>query len=270
MKVFSIKNDSINKDPVGYLVYYENPKSFYIELKDGLDPWDAPLLLSGFVERGEYSINSYWSGVWVKQRIIPAERQNIGEILKENNLSIYDEYEFLKLSNGRCVQDDYYLEEISDGLLPDNLLLRWKTKVADVIPLKESFVLVFFRNGEVKIVKIADLEDRHSELKPYLVNEELFNKVEVQTDGYGILWNEKTTVSHRELYEKGHIIPLSLDDFYSFVKYRIINTRQACQILGCSRQNIDDLIKRDKLHPIRTDDKNKLFSRNEVLQRRKR
>ena len=144
MKVFSIKNDSINKDPVGYLVYYENPKSFYIELKDGLDPWDAPLLLSGFVERGEYSINSYWSGVWVKQRIIPAERQNIGEILKENNLSTYDEYEFLKLSNGRCVQDDYYLEEISDDLLPDNLLLRWKTKVADVIPLKDSFVLVFF------------------------------------------------------------------------------------------------------------------------------
>ena len=41
-------------------------------------------------------------------------------------------------------------------------------------------------------------------------------------------------------------------------------------VLGAdSRQNIDDLMKRDKLHPIRKDTKYKLFLRNEVLQRRR-
>ena len=43
----------------------------------------------------------------------------------------------------------------------------------------------------------------------------------------------------------------------------------ACAILDCSRQNIDDLMRRDKLHLIRTDAKYKLFSKAEVMQRRK-
>ena len=49
----------------------------------------------------------------------------------------------------------------------------------------------------------------------------------------------------------------------------IVSASEACQLLDCSRQNIDDLMKRGKLHPIRKDTKYKLFLRNEVLQRRK-
>ena len=53
-----------------------------------------------------------------------------------------------------------------------------------------------------------------------------------------------------------------------FVRHRIVNTGEAGRILGCSRQNIDDLTRRGKLHPIRQDEKNKLFLRNEVIQRK--
>ncbi|MBR5111191.1 MAG: hypothetical protein IK099_13515 [Clostridia bacterium] len=42
---------------------------------------------------------------------------------------------------------------------------------------------------------------------------------------------------------------------------RIVSASEACSILDCSRQNIDDLMRRDKLHPIRTDAKYKLFSK---------
>lgn len=49
----------------------------------------------------------------------------------------------------------------------------------------------------------------------------------------------------------------------------IVNANEACQLLGCSRQNIDDLMKRDKLHPIRKDAKYKLFLKSEIMQRRK-
>ena len=76
-------------------------------------------------------------------------------------------------------------------------------------------------------------------------------------------------ISDHELYAHSESVPLSLEDFIGFVRHRVVSASEACRLLDCSRQNIDDLIKRDKLHPIRTDTKYKLFLRNEILQRRK-
>ena len=156
MRIFAIKDDTLSQEIVlGYLIYYENAKAFYIELPDDADPWETPLLLSSFVKRGERSVSSYWSRLWVQQRIIPRDRQNIGRILKENGLTEYDEFQMLMLTMGRCAQDECYLEEINATEVPPLLLNRWKTKVEDVVPLKGFRLLVFFRNGEVRICDAA-------------------------------------------------------------------------------------------------------------------
>ena len=69
MRIFAIKDDTLSRKSVlGYLIYYENAKVFYIELPDDADPWETPLLLSSFVKRGERSVSSYWSRLWVQQR----------------------------------------------------------------------------------------------------------------------------------------------------------------------------------------------------------
>ena len=261
MRIFAIKDDSFNEDVTfGYLIYYENAKAFYIELPDGADKWDTPLLLASFAERGEFSINSYWSRLWVEQRIIPPERQNIGQILKTNGLDEYDEFEMLMLSSGRCAQDDYYLKEIKEDQLPGEIADRWKYKLEDVIPMQSQRLLLFFRNGEVKIADISTLG----------LDEDYLKKAELQPDGYGVIWGNQSMISDRELYDKGVSVPLSAEDFYTFVKYRIVNSAEAADILGCSRQNIDDLTRRGRLHPIRIDSKNRLYLRNEIIQRRKK
>ena len=119
MRIFAIKDDTLSQEIVlGYLIYYENAKAFYIELPDDADPWETPLLLSSFVKRGERSVSSYWSRLWVQQRIIPRDRQNIGQVLKENGLKEYDEFQLLMLTMGRCAQDECYLEEINSAELP--------------------------------------------------------------------------------------------------------------------------------------------------------
>jgi hypothetical protein len=271
MRVFAIKDENLPLDRIlGYLIYYERPKTFYIELPDDADPWETPLLLSSFAKRGEYSVGSYWSRIWVQQRIVPQDRQNIGQVLKENGLREYDEFQLLMQSMGRCAQDDCYLEEISTDALPALLISRWETKIEDVVPLQNFRLLVFFRNGEVRIVHAATIVEKHPECQPYLMLEDRFLTIEVQPDGYGIMWSDQAMLSDRELYENGSSVPFSLDDFVSFVRHRIVNTSEACRILGCSRQNIDDLIRRSKLHPIRQDERNKLFLRNEVMQRRQK
>ena len=268
MRIFAIRDESLSPDTtLGYLIYYERPRAFYIELPENADPWETPLLLSSFVKRGEHSVGSYWSRLWVQQRIVPQDRQNIGQVLKENGLSSYDEFQLLMLTMGRCAQDDCYLEEISADQLPALLTERWKTKLEDVVPMQEARLLLFFRNGEVRIADMKVIADNHTECKPYLSRAERFNTVEVQPDGYGVAWSERAVISDRELYANSERVPLSLDDFIGFVQHRVVSASEACQILGCSRQNIDDLMKRGKLHPIRRDAKYKLFLRSEVTQR---
>lgn len=268
MRIFAIKDDTLPKDKVlGYLIYHEPSRSFYIELPDGADSWDMPLLLSSFADHGEYSIGSAWSRRFVQQRIVPQDRQNIGQILRDNDLSEYDEFSLLMLSMGRCEQDDCYLEEVSAEQIPDFLSARWKTKVDEVVPLECLRLLVFFRNGVSKITDVREIAP--SSAAPYLANQDRFNTVEVQPDGFGVYWNEQAMIAHRDLYSHGVTVPLSLKDLHRFVQDRIVSASEACSILDCSRQNIDDLMRRDKLHPIRTDTKYKLFSKAEVMQRKK-
>jgi len=56
-------------------------------------------------------------------------------------------------------------------------------------------------------------------------------------------------------------------DLRKFLENEIINTAEATQILGCSRQNIDDLVRRNKLIPIKVFPRDRLFLKSDVLER---
>lgn len=269
MKIFAIRDeDNAIKNDLAYLIYYEHAKRFYIEIPEDADPWETPLLLETFVKRGEKTINAYWSRLWVQQRIIPTDRQNLGQILKENGLESYDEFELLMLAEGRCAQDNYYLVPVSESDLPGEFMERHQRKVEDVIPLDEAHLLVFFRNGEIKKCNMAHLVADNSRFRPIINNSQLFCTVGVQVGGYGISWGEDMDVTDKLLYDNGVDVPLTINDFINFTSYRVVDTSEATDILECSRQNIDDLTRREKLHPIKVTAKNKLFLKSEILQRR--
>ena len=111
----AIRDESAqNQKDLAYLLYYEQEKRFYIELPENADVWETPLLLDSFVKRGETTVNSYWSKIWVQQRIVPTDRQNIGEILRDNHLKEYDEYELLMLAMGRQPANSFPLSKVID------------------------------------------------------------------------------------------------------------------------------------------------------------
>lgn len=60
---------------------------------------------------------------------------------------------------------------------------------------------------------------------------------------------------------------MTMDDFRTFASERIINAAEAAEILNCSRQYINELVKTDKLYPIKASEKNTLFLKSEVLKR---
>ncbi len=268
MRIFAIRDELDNSEKdLAYLLYYELEKRFYIELPDDADEWETPLLLSSFAKRGEKTVNSYWSKLWVQQRIVPSDRQNIGQVLKDNGLASYDEFELLMLSMGRCAQDDYYLVALDEEQLPNSIQGRFEKRIEDVIPLDDYALLVFFRDGTVRKCNMRNFMEENKSFQIILRREDYFKNVRMQTGGHGVTWDETLNVSDAELYSNGIEIPLTMSDFKNFAIFRVVNKAEAAEILDCSRQNIDDLIKRGKLHPIKSTGKNTLFLKSEVLKR---
>ena len=268
MKIFAIRDetDPSQKD-LAYLLYYETPKRFYIELPENADPWETPLLLASFAKDGVKSVNSYWSRLWVQQRIVPSDRQNLGQVLKDNKLKTYDEYELLMLAMGRCAQDDYYLVPITENDLPRKVVKRFEKRIEDIVPLSNHALLVFFRDGTVRRIDLAEYFSSRPRFQILLQHPELFGHVQIQTAGYGIQWDDNLVISDHELYSIGKRISLSMDDFKSFVEERVVNASEAAELLNCSRQYISELVKSGKLHPIKASEKNTLFLKSEILQR---
>ena len=211
MKIYAIRDESVQEQKdLAYLLYYGREKQFYIELPENADAWETPLLLDSFVKRGETTVNSYWSKIWVQQRIVPIDRQNIGEILRDNHLKEYDEYELLMLAMGRCAQDDYYLVPINEKELPEEITRRFSKRIEDVLPLENHCLLVFFRDG---VVKKCDLQKHFEKTKTFQVllkKPDYFQYVQMQTGGYGVAWDVNMTISDTMLYRIGKSVPLTM------------------------------------------------------------
>lgn len=139
----------------------------------------------------------------------------------------------------------------------------YSVKVLDAIPLEDAQVLVFFEDGKTKKFDTKTLFSDYPEFKA-LLEPELFKLLKVEPGGYGISWNEDLDCSEGELYENGIEIPLNLKDFIAFAEHNLISTKEAAAILGCSKQNINDLVKRSRLHPVGSDPRFRLFRKAEV------
>lgn len=265
MKILSLRNIYEKDYILGYVLYYEKSKTFYIELNDKINPVKLPIVLDLHYMRKQLSINSYYSYLWLKDRVIPENRQNIGSILKEAKLKEYDLFKLLMLNNGRCTNDEFELVEVNK--LPNNILKRFEYKVSDVIPIKDNKVLCFFANGICKKIDIGKLKKDDRLFSRLLANPEEFNNVTTLPGGYGIGFQNNLNIEDYTLYEKGKTVDIEYEDFLSFVDHNIIDTHSACEILDCSRQNIDDLVKRNKLKPIKQGEKNKLFLLKDINNR---
>jgi excisionase family DNA binding protein len=268
MKIYAIRCESAqDRKDFGYLLYFKAEKRFYIELPEDADPWETPLLLSSFLQRGIKSIDSEGSELWVQQRIVPSDRQNIVHILKDNGLIQYDTYDLLMLSMGRCSQDDFYLVPITWEEMDDVVRCRFKGRIEDIVSLDHYQLLVFFRNGMTRKIDLTEYLENNRNFRILLRQSTLFNHVQIQPGGYGITWDVHLNIPDSLLYTMGQLVSLGIADMHSYINSRIITSSEAADLMDCSRQNIEDLVKRGKLHPIKVTGRTKLFAKSDVLQR---
>ena len=69
--------------------------------------------------QGEYAVLSYdeetddrWARRFVRERVVPPDRQNIGMIMREVGMTYYSEFPLLVYTSERCAMDEFYIEEI--------------------------------------------------------------------------------------------------------------------------------------------------------------
>ncbi len=240
MRVFKIKEKSVC---YGYLFVAQAMDKAYIELIKG--NFDYPLFFNEFARKDIYTINCDQTRMWILERVIPYERQNIAAILRENNLKAYNEYEMFILAKGKSSMDGTSLEEISMQDINDQIKERRQLLIQDFI-LDKSSLIVFFRNGATKMFS---LPTEHSD-NPFLS--------EFRDE---IIFSQKERYSYVALFNSGKDINFSYDSLKAYLANNLLDASEVASIKGVTRQNISLQKKEGKLHPI----KDRYYLKNDVL-----
>lgn len=265
MRIYEIIDEE-NTLSIGVLLYFEKEKSFIIELRDDLNEWTAPLLLTSYVKKGIFTIPRDISLLWVKERIIPSGRQNIGSILKNHKLKEYDEMKFLELSKGRCSQDSMYIKRLES--VPSFVTKRNLKNLTECTALENNNLLCIFADGTVKKVSLSALlsnADVHNDVKKLINNHQLFLSCKIGTGGYYVTFADSIDLPAWLLYKSGKNIPLSYSDLLAFIKTNLLDTQEACQELACTRQNISYMVAHNQLNPVKESAMGNLYMKGDVV-----
>ncbi|EKC67259.1 hypothetical protein OBE_05533, partial [human gut metagenome] len=94
-------------------------------------------------------------------------------------------------------------------------------KINNVTALKDYKLSIQFAEGATKIYNLKNLIETNKMFEP-LKNKELFNCVEVDIGGYGVIWNDKIDISCNELFENGKNIKTPFDGLMALSDATII------------------------------------------------
>ena len=253
MRIFAIlDSEAEGREEIGYLFCFEKTEEYIIELRENLDEWTAPLLFSKYVKNGSYTIPKEASGLWVAERVIPAGRQNLGMILKNHGLSEYKEHRLLALSKGYSSQDSCYIREIKPDELPGWVTKRRRSNVRECFINNNKEIICLLYDNSALLLPLSEVEAGRAV------------SCSVETGGYGIRLDDRITVEKGTLLEKGKKLGIPAELFYSFARECVINTREACDVLGCTRQNLAYHIDIGHIVPLKEGERENLFLKGEV------
>ena len=112
LKTFGLYDAALDNKQVGVFRYAADVQQFSMSIFPEMPIAELPLSLEIFAGNGKHELTHKDVLTWIRGRICPPGRQNINSILKELNLSEYDEFEMLMNTMGRCDKDELYLGSV--------------------------------------------------------------------------------------------------------------------------------------------------------------
>ena len=110
IKEFSIHQP--NKPEVGKLYYDTEKREFELEVYPNDNHMNVTFLMGILLEQKRYRVGHELAICFVRERLIPPNRQNISQILADLDMPYYDECLFLERLHGRCVMDNFLIEPL--------------------------------------------------------------------------------------------------------------------------------------------------------------
>lgn len=244
MKVFEIRD--IN-NIYGYLFSNDDYSDYYIEINDEVK---QDIFFQMFLDNNECIINNDWTKKWIEERVIPNNRQNINDILKNSKIEKYNELELFIKVKGRSSMDNSYLKEIKIDDITSNIKERRKRRIREYI-YDNNTLIVFFMDNKTILYKIDD-----QDLLKYMNNGSFLSIF-----GCEIVFTRKIRLSYDFLYKNGKVIDISYDTIIKYLAENLCTQREVILDLGYSRQYLHILSKNDILKPIKKD----VYLKNDVI-----
>lgn len=218
---------------IGIVLYCEKEKSYIAELKSNLDSQKVPALFKNFVENGIFTMPRNISLQWVQ----------------ENNKSL----------------------ERTD-FLPNYVQKRILHNLTECVALEDDNLLCFFADRTIRKIDLKTIPQaletsvyQNIDVGKLLKTPMLIRSAKVGIGGYYITFENKIDLPSWLLYRSGKKIPLEPEAFLAFVQKNILDTTEACNELGCSRQNLSYLVSQEMLTPLKENAKGNLYLKGDIL-----
>ena len=95
MRRFAIKEENSEYPLWAVLTYDEESDVYGGEIPEEIDPDHLPAIFGILARKGIYRVEDKWARRFVKERVVPPDRQNIGMILRDVGMTYYHEFPLL-------------------------------------------------------------------------------------------------------------------------------------------------------------------------------
>lgn len=197
-----------------------------------------------------FSFGQNHTRLFITQRIVPSDRQNIGMILKENGLEEYDEARLFILADGKCAQDECYISAVSKEALPENIQKRRQQRITAITYAENMSYLVSFADGSIGMLDIRSLsgttyEERFASRIGLYRN--LLENPTVTCGGAELSYDNGMGFTYPSVYEKANRLQVSEKVFCNFMQDNLLSTQDLQEKLSCSRQYISEQVRKEKI-----------------------
>ena len=115
LRKFELIDDNIEPQKEHAILTYDEENDIYsIYVPKTVKSEDLPAIPALLVMKGIREIEDKWARRFVQERVVPPNRQNIGEIMRQVGMTYYSEFPLLLYTSGRCCMDDFYIREITE------------------------------------------------------------------------------------------------------------------------------------------------------------
>ena len=194
-----------------------------------------------------------------------SKRQTEYRRLKENGLEEYDEVRLFILADGRCAQDECYIRSITPEKLPERIKQRREKRMIAAVKTCRGKCLVCFGDEKVGMFNAEEYcgtHEKFSHLRKYAA---LLTELKKNAVGSELRFDNGDGIPYTEVYSSADMLPVKLDSLQRLAAESIFTAAEMAEGLGCTRQNINDFIKRGKIVPIDIPGKRVLFSGGDFM-----